>query len=110
MDSRADRATSKLPRNCACHRLRKTAPVARPARRKGDRAGRSPGSRVTAPFRLPRPGATAPAQWHFGRELAADSCGGSSGFGGRLADRKQSFRPVAVLWVIFARQTVTDAI
>ncbi len=34
------------PRRLACHRCGNAAPYARPARRKGDRAGRSPGLRV----------------------------------------------------------------
>src|SRR5262249_23433417 len=40
------RAKVEPPRRFACHRCGKAAPCARPARRKGDRAGRSPGLRV----------------------------------------------------------------
>src|SRR6266542_4395714 len=58
------RAKVEPPRRFACHRCGKAAPCARPARWKGDRAGRSPGLRPVA----------------FGGGLAADSCGGSSGF------------------------------
>ena len=55
--------------------LRKTAPYGRPVHRLGDRAGRSPGSRVVAQLRPAFP----VSQWPYGRGLAADSCGGSHG-------------------------------
>src|SRR5690349_21784655 len=55
--------------------LRKTAPYGRPVHRLGDRAGRSPGSRVFVarrPSQLP--------SGRFDERLAAHSCGGSRGF------------------------------
>ena len=55
--------------------LRKTAPYGLPVHRLGDRAGRSPGSRVVAQLRPAFP----VSQWPYGRELAAHSCGGSHG-------------------------------
>ena len=55
--------------------LRKTAPYGRPVHRLGDRAGRSPGSRVVAQLRPAFP----VSQWPCGRGLAAHSCGGSHG-------------------------------
>jgi len=55
--------------------LRKTAPYGLPVHRLGDRAGRSPGSRVVAQMRPAFP----VAQWPYGRELSAHSCGGSHG-------------------------------
>src|SRR5215472_14943445 len=56
--------------------LRKTAPYGRPVHRLGDRAGRSPGSRVAASWSgLPSfPVAV------LDLRLAAHSCGGSHGF------------------------------
>ena len=53
------------------------APNARPARRKDDCAGRSPGSRVAALI----PPSRVFTQWQSGTGLAADSCGGSFGLG-----------------------------
>jgi hypothetical protein len=55
--------------------LRKTAPYGRPVHRLGDRAGRSPGSRVVAQLRPAFP----VSQWPYGCGLAAYSCGGSHG-------------------------------
>ncbi len=55
------RAKVEPPRRFACHRCGKAAPCARPARRKGDRAGRSPGLRVVTLA----PPSQACAQWHL---------------------------------------------
>src|SRR6266567_7675413 len=55
------RAKVEPPRRFACHRCGKAAPCARPARWKGDRAGRSPGLRVVTLA----PPSQACAQWHL---------------------------------------------
>src|SRR5437763_15364427 len=55
------RAKVEPPRRLARHRCGKAAPCARPARRKGDRAGRSPGLRVVTLA----PPSQAFAQWHL---------------------------------------------
>ena len=55
------RAKVEPPRRLARHRCGKAAPCARPARRKGDRAGRSPGLRVVTLA----PPSQACAQWHL---------------------------------------------
>ena len=68
--------------------LRKTAPYGLPVHRLGDRAGRSPGSRVVAQLRPAFP----VSQWPYGRGLAADSCGGSHGFLQIRKDRTGRFR------------------
>src|SRR2546423_11413985 len=54
------RAKVEPPRRLARHRCGKAAPCARPARRKGDWAGRSPGLRVVTLA----PPSQAFAQWH----------------------------------------------
>src|SRR5664279_3523270 len=69
--------------------LRKTAPYGRPVHRLGDRAGRSPGSRVVAQLRLAFP----VSQWPYGRGLAAYSCGGSHGLLRACISRVPSFVP-----------------
>src|SRR5579864_7624050 len=69
--------------------LRKTAPYGLPVHRLGDRAGRSPGSRVVAQLRPAFP----VSQWPCGRGLAADSCGGSHG---RLQIRSSTNRQIPV--------------
>src|ERR1022692_1888166 len=68
--------------------LRKTAPYGRPVHRLGDRAGRSPGSRVVAQLRPAFP----VSQWPYGRGLAAYSCGGSHGLLQIRKGRTGSFR------------------
>src|SRR5579864_8112950 len=68
--------------------LRKTAPYGLPVHRLGDRAGRSPGSRVVAQLRPAFP----VSQWPCGRGLAADSCGGSHGFQPIRKQRTGRFR------------------
>ena len=68
--------------------LRKTAPYERPVHRLGDRAGRSPGSRVVAQLRPAFP----VSQWPYGRELAAYSCGGSHGLLPIRSSQTGSFR------------------
>ncbi len=68
--------------------LRKTAPYGRPVHRLGDRAGRSPGSRVIAQLRPAFP----VSQWPYGRGLAAYSCGGSHGLSPIREMRTGSFR------------------
>ena len=78
--------------------LRKTAPYGRPVHRLGDRAGRSPGSRVVAQLRPAFP----VSQWPYGRELAAYSCGGSHGL---LQTRAASVFPLSSPG--FARGTST---
>jgi len=55
------RAKVEPPRRFACHRCGQPAPCARPARRKGDWAGRSPGLRVVTLA----PPSQACAQWHL---------------------------------------------
>src|ERR1700690_4021924 len=69
--------------------LRKTAPYGRPVHRLGDRAGRSPGSRVVAQLRPAFP----VSQWPYGRGLAAYSCGGSHGLLRASRRRVPSFVP-----------------
>ena len=69
--------------------LRKTAPYGRPVHRLGDRAGRSPGSRVVTQMRPAFP----VSQWPYGRGLAAHSCGGSHGLPRRSGTRVPSFVP-----------------
>jgi hypothetical protein len=71
-----ERSSTGPPRRLRMSPLRKTAPSARPVRRKGDScrqvswlAGRHPRSAF--------PGSV--AQWRCGEGLAANSCGGSSG-------------------------------
>src|ERR1700730_3074180 len=55
------RAKVQPPRRLPCHRCGTAAPCARPARRKGDWAGRSPGLRVVTLA----PPSQACAQWHL---------------------------------------------
>jgi hypothetical protein len=52
--------------------------------------GRSPGSRIVAVARLPKPGLEAFAQWHIGQRLTADSCGGSFGMAEKDACAERS--------------------
>ena len=74
--------------NPQCHHSGRPLHARAPHAGRMTRSGRSPGSRVLALLRLPRP-CTRKAQWHLGEGLTADSCGGSSGFDLAEANRTE---------------------
>ena len=80
------RAKVEPPRRFACHRCGQPAPCARPARRKGDWAGRSPGLRVVTLA----PPSQACAQWHL-EEGSPPTVAGAAPDLARFVSRRTGF-------------------